>query len=165
LLKFAIRPLLALVVFGVALQAVSRVFALGIDSETARIARLFLREVQRREALEQRAQEIAESEQIRIAAISDFIAGRITLAQTMEQYRDAQSVIEEDHQGFVPRYRKPETKEGLCRQVCAWIQTTLSTQSTSQEAESVHRRLEKELKELFPDKDIDLYLKPLWVQM
>jgi hypothetical protein len=165
LFKFAIRPLLVLVVFGVALQAVSRVFALGMDGEPARIARLLLREVQRREALEQRAQEIAESEQIRQAAIRDFIAGRMTLAQTMEQYREAQGVIEEDHQGLVPRYRKAETKEALCRQICAWIQTTLSAQSTSQEADAVHRRLEKELKELFPEKDIDPFLNPLYVQM
>jgi hypothetical protein len=160
LFKLAIRPLLVLVVFAVALQAVSRVFAFGIDGEAAHLARLFLREVQRRDALEQRAQEIAESEQIRSAAIQDFIAGRLTLAQTMEQYREAQQVIEEDRQGLVPHYRKPETKEALCRQVCAWIWSTLSAEHASQEVASVHLRLEKELKELFPAQDIDPYLNP-----
>jgi hypothetical protein len=160
LFKFAIRPLMALVVFAVALQAVSRVFALGIDGEAAHLARLLLREVQRRDALEQRAQEIAESEQIRSAAIRDFIAGHLTLVQTMEQYREAQQVIEEDRQGLVPRYRKPETKEALCRQVCAWIGSTLSAKHASQEVHSVHLRLEKELTELFPAKEIDPYLNP-----
>jgi hypothetical protein len=161
LLKFVARPFLVLVVFAVALQAVSRVLAFGVDGEAANLARRLLREVRRADALAQRVKEVAEAESIRGTATEDFIAGRLTLTQAMEQYREAEKIIAEDHQGLVPRYQKVRTREELCRQICAWVQTFLLTGNyTSQEANSVHQRLENELKELYPTEDIDPYLNP-----
>lgn len=161
MLKFVTRPLLALVVFAVALQAVSRVFALGIDGEAANFARLLLHEARRWDALEQRVREIQEAEQVRGEATADFIAGRLTLIQAMEQYRDAEDMIAEDRNGLVPHYRKPRTRQELCRQFCAWVQTFLiSGNYTSQEKNSVRHRLEMELKEHYPTEDIDQYLNP-----
>lgn len=159
MLKFVARPFLVLVVFAVTLQAVSRVLAFPVDGEVAHLARLLLREVRRSDALAQRVKEVAEAESIRGTATLDFIAGRLTLTQAMEQYREAEKIIAEDNQGLVPRYQKPRTKEELCRQVCAWVQTFLLTGNyTSQEANAVHQRLEHELKELYPTEDLDEYL-------
>lgn len=161
MLKFVTRPLLVLIVFAFALHAMSRVFALGVDGEAANLARLLLREVRRFDALEQRAREIAEAEQVRGAATADFIDGRLTLTQAMEQYHEAEKIIAEDHGGLVPDYQKPRTREELCHQICAWVQTYLLTGNyTAQEADSVQRRLENELKELYPTEDIDQYLNP-----
>lgn len=162
MLKFLIRPFLVLVLFAVAVQAVSRVFALGIDGEAANLARLLLREVRRYDALQQRAREIAEAEQVRGEATADYIAGHLTLTQTMEQYQEAEKIIAEDHCELVPRYHKSETREELCHQVCAWVQTVLITGNyTSQEANDVHRRLKNELKEIYPTEDIDQYLNSI----
>jgi hypothetical protein len=158
LLQFATRSLLVVVVFAVTFQSACYVLALGVDGDVTHLARLLLREARRYQALQQRAKEMHKAEQLREATIEDLIAGRLTLAEAMEQFQQTQKLIQDNPEGLISHYRKLKSDKELCHLVCSWIESVLCTGHTRQEAKAVLLRLENELKERLPAEEIDQWL-------
>lgn len=129
---------------------ISSVLAFSRDGQGTQLARWLLFEARRSEALQQRRIEVQESEEEKTAISEQFIAGRLSLREAAEQFREVDAVLRENPSSFVASYITPETEHGLCRQVCHWTEFMLIRKHSAREAEQVRRRMEREFHELFP---------------
>jgi hypothetical protein len=109
------------------------------------LARRFLLEMRRAEALEYRANEMSQSLEVKKAVIEDLVAERLTLREAAEQFRRADQPIENDPAGLVAPYHAPETEQGRYQQVITWAKVELS--DDPEQAEQVIPRLEQEMAE------------------
>lgn len=156
-MKLVARLLLIGLVFVVFYQGVSRVVALGMDDEGLGLARQLLQEARRHEALLLRSQEMNAARDVKMAAIEEYLAGRLTLVETIEQFREAGRLFENDRQGFVAPYVIPDSTAELCSQVRIWVEMALENNHNAQESSSVRCRLEKEIDQQFPAQKISRY--------
>jgi hypothetical protein len=156
-MKLAARWLLIVVVFAVLYQGASRMLALAGDDEGLSLARLLLHQARRYEALRLRNQEMTAARDVKSAAVEEYIAGQLSLAELIEQFHKADRLIENDRQGLVAPYVVPETKAELCSQVRVWIEIVLQSSHDSHQAELVRYRLEEEVYQLFPAQKIGHY--------
>lgn len=147
MLNSASRLLLIAVVFAVLYVGVSHVLAFGAADDNYNLARWLLREARRSEALWRRKREMAEAMAVKKAIAQELVAGRLTLREAAEQFREADAMVENDPEGLVAPYLVPETKLGLYQQVRTWTETVLTENYTPQKAEQVRHRLEQEEKE------------------
>jgi hypothetical protein len=147
LFKLATRLLLIVLVFAGVYAGVSHAITASADNQGRELARWLLREARRTAALDQRAEEMAQIHQVKRAVSEEVIAGRLTLQEAAAQFRDADTIVETNHDGLIGSYRTPQTEEGLCRQVIAWVGGVLTEQGRSSERKAIVRRLEKELGE------------------
>jgi len=139
-----------LIVFGL---GVSRVFAWDEDGEIRQLASWVLHEMRRADALQQRHVEVGEAMELKRAATVEFIAGRLSLHETAEQFRAADALVQDNTDGLVASYCSPKTEHGVCLQVEVWVEIALDEGYTSREVEEVRCRLHAELNELFPATD------------
>ncbi len=150
MLKHCVRLALIAGVFTTLYAVVSHLMVSSVDGESVNLARSFLTEFRRSEALEVRGIEIAQSMQVKKAIVEDLIADRLSLREAEERFLDSDSMVEADQNGLVPRYRSPESEQDLCRQVVAWTTSLLDEKGTPQEAKRVRRRLMRQIEEQFP---------------
>lgn len=153
LFKSTVRLLLAAVVFVALYEGVSLLFATSVDGEGINLARAFLLEVRRSEALDQRAEEIAESTKMKLEIIDDLLAERLTFLEAEQKFREAAKLVGNNSEGLVPKYRLAESDRELCHQVMNWIESRLKQNYSHKEARRIHRRLLREIKEQFPNAD------------
>lgn len=149
-MKFVSRLLLIVVVFALLYEGMSHVIAASADGEGPNVARWFLWEFRRSEALQLRAKEVNQSMEIKADIINELLAGRLTLREAASQFHAANALVEADHDGLVADYRLPQTEEEECRQVLAWTQSLVIDQYSSEEAKQILDRLERELDVQFP---------------
>lgn len=149
--RSTVRLLLVVGVFVALYQGVSHLFASAADGEGINLARGFLLEIRRSEALDLRANEIAQSMEVKTQIIDDLIAARLTLREAGEKFHDAATIVEPNREGLVPSYRIPDTQQERCRQVLSWTKSRLREKNTRKEAHRVQRRLRRQLKELLPN--------------
>lgn len=163
MLKFTARLLVVLVVFTLTFEGVSRVFAIDENGDMVNLARLLLHEFRRSEALQELTREIREAKQIRKAAVEDYIAARLTFAEVVEQFMEAERFIEPTRGEEASGYRKLKTKKEFCLLAFVWIQTCLNTEykDSSSTVNSVRSRLKRELKEQLPQEEISKFMDSL----
>jgi hypothetical protein len=154
LLKILTRLLLIVFVFAALYAGMSRAIAASADEEGRSLARWFILEARRSEALRQRAAEMAQALEIKKAIAEDVVAGRLTLRDAAKQFRAAGAIVQADREGLVAAYYLPDTYEGVCRQVVAWAQTVIRERHPASEAEPILHRLEKEMDKEFPSAKI-----------
>lgn len=154
LFKSMVRLLLAAVVFVALYQGVSHLFATSVDGEGINLARAFLFEVRRSEALDQRAEEIAESTEMKLKIVDDLLAERLTFCEAKEKFREAAKLVGNKNEGLVPKYRLAKSDRELSFQVINWIESRLRENYSHKEARRIHRRLRREIKEQFPNADL-----------
>lgn len=150
MLKFATRLLLMGCVLVIFFLGISRVLALGGDGEIHYLARWYLAEMRRSDALHQRRLEQAEAMRIKKVVTEEFIAGSLTLREAADQFSEADAIVQEDADGLVASYIAPKTPQELCSQVEVWTEMTLCDGYSSEEVEEVRCRLLEEMSDLFP---------------
>jgi hypothetical protein len=79
-------------------------------------------EARRTEALQYRMEMVAQSDEIKRDIIIELVAGRLTLREAADQFREANQMVENTDRELVADYQMPTTEEGLCRQVIAWVE-------------------------------------------
>jgi hypothetical protein len=126
----------------------------SVDGEGGSLARSLLIEARRSEALRLRKVEIHESMSVKRAITEELIAGRLTLREAEERFRDADTIVESDREGLLPHYRSASSDRELCRQVIAWTENMLSEKLNPREARRVERKLKRQVKEQFPHEKI-----------
>jgi hypothetical protein len=126
----------------------------SVDGEGGSLARSLLIEVRRSEALRLRKVEIAESMSLKSAITEELIAGRLTLREAEERFRDADTIVESDREGLLPHYRLASSDRELCRQVMAWTENKLKEKLNPREARRVQRQLRRQVEEQFPHEKI-----------
>jgi hypothetical protein len=154
LFKSTVRLLFAAFVFVALYEGVSHLFATSVDGEGLNLARAFLFEVRRSEALDLRAEEIAESTEMKTKIIDDLLAERLTFHEAKEKFREAIKLVRNNNEGLVPKYRLAETDRELTHQVINWIENRLKESYSHKEARRIHRRLHREIKEHFPNDNL-----------
>lgn len=142
--KLVSRLFLIVVVFVGIYAGFSYVIAASVDRDGRNLARWFLLEARRTEALNQRAEEMAQAEQLKRAITEEVIAERLSLPEAAEQFRAADALVEADHDGLIAPYRVPETDAGWRRQVINWVRLVLQDQGHLREGKTLLARLEKE---------------------
>jgi hypothetical protein len=144
-MKYVARLLLtgsAVAIVGI---SVTHVFASRDSHEGRSLTRWLLVEMRRAEALDNRATEMSQSQQVKKEVVSDLVAERLTLREAAEQFRQADQLIETDDTGLVAPYQTPETEEDLYRQVITWAKARL--RNDRKQAEQIIPRLEQEMVE------------------
>ena len=141
MMKYASHLLLLVAVAAVG-AGVSHAITSGTRADGRSLARWLLFEIRRSEALEQRAAEISRSLETKKHIIGDLIAKRLTLREAVEEFRQADELIENNSSGLIAPYRTANTEDDRYRQVIAWARTELC--NDPQQAEEVTQRLEKE---------------------
>jgi hypothetical protein len=144
-MKYIARLLLAVSAVAFVSIIVAHLFASRDRHEGQSLARWLLVEMRRSEALEYRATEMSQSQQVKKAVVGDLVAERLTLREAAEQFRQADQLIETDPTGLVAAYHTPETEEQLYRQVIAWAKIQL--RNDREQAQQVIPRLEQEMAE------------------
>ncbi len=154
MLKHSVRFALIAGVFTALYVVVSHLMVSSVDGESVNLARSFLTEIRRSEALEMRGIEIAQSMRAKRAIVEELIAERLTLREAEEKFLESDSLVEADHNGLVPRYRSPESDQELCRQVVVWTTSLLDEKGTPKETKRVRRRLMRQIEEQFPHQKV-----------
>ena len=152
--QWTVRLLLVAVVFVALYEGVSHLFAAGVDGEGVNLARAFLIEVRRSEALDQRAEEVAQLTEMKLRIVDDLLAARLTFLEAEEKFREAAKIVGNSNEGLVPKYCLAQTDRELCRQVLNWSESRLKENYSHEEAKRIHRRLRRELKEHFPNDNL-----------
>lgn len=152
--KSTVNLLLAVFAFVALYEGVSHLFAISVDGEGVNLARAFLFEVRRSEALDLRAEEIAQTTEMKTKIVDDFLAARLTFREAEEKFRETAKIVRNNNEGLVLKYRLPETDRELCHQVLNWIESRLKQNYSHKEAKRIHRRLRREIKEHFPNDNL-----------
>jgi hypothetical protein len=142
-MKYLFTLFLCVIVSLLVSVGASRAFVFGHDPRGRNLAQWFLFEMSRTEALKQRAALMKRLWEIKASAIDEFIAGRATVHEVIEQFREAEELVEDDNEGVVSPYHRPHTKEQLRRQLVGWVEDELS--HDPEQAQKVVRRLKEEL--------------------
>jgi hypothetical protein len=145
-MKYLVPLFLCAVASAVLWVGVPCVSAFGRNTEGRSLTQWYLFEMRRREALEQRSMAVAQSLEVKRAAVGDLLANRLTLREAAEQFAEADELIEDDEDVLVAHYRISQTEQQRYRQVIAWARNRLNDRP--EQARKIARRLEKELARL-----------------
>jgi hypothetical protein len=86
------------------------------------LGHMFVFEARRTEALQRRTEMVAQSDEIKRDIIAELLAGRLTLREAVDRFREANQMVENTDWALVADYQVPTTEEGLYRQVIAWVE-------------------------------------------
>lgn len=138
-------------VFGILYLGVSHVLALESEGEIHHLARWIFTEMRRSEALQQRRLEQTESETLKKAVIEDYLGARLTLREAVQQFREADELVQDRSESLVAPYIAPESEQDTCLQVKVWMDMALKDNNyPAEKATEIQRRFEDEMDRLFP---------------
>jgi hypothetical protein len=100
------------------------------------------------EALDQRRAACQRLTSSKARTAAELIAGRVTLRQAAERFRELNAMVDDGNDDAVGAYRVESGEEALWRNVLVWVQATLR-QSGDPAAPEVLRRLWAEYRERF----------------
>lgn len=153
-MKASARLLLSTGFIGL-LAAVSLLLLNSEGASGKDLARWYLGEMRRSEALQQRSQEVSQMMEVKSAVVKDLMAERVTLREAAEQFSATAEIVEDGNDDLVTAYRMPKTEAGLCRQVLTWVHSELAMHGDSEEAKEISCRLENEFAEQFPSAETE----------
>ncbi len=142
-MKYLFTLFLCVIVSLLITVGASQAFSSTRDLRGRSFVQWFLFELRRTEALKQCAEMMNRLWEIKAAAIDDFIADRATIEDVMERFAEAEELVEEGDVGVVASYRRPQTKEQVCRQLIGWVEDDLKDDPAK--AREVIQRLKREL--------------------
>jgi hypothetical protein len=98
--------------------------------------------------LDQRLSESREVIWAKNAVVNELIAGRLTLCQATERFRELHALVEDGNDEVVGPFQVVRGEEALCRNVLIWVRAELYHRSR-QEGDEVFARLRAEYRERF----------------
>jgi hypothetical protein len=125
------------------LVGVSRAFGYDRGFRGRNLAEWILFEMRRNEALQHRKALMNRMWEMKTSAIDEFIANGTTVQHVIEQFEEAEELLQDDNEGVVPPYQRTQTKARMCRQLVGWVQDELK--DDPEKAQQVVRRLKEEL--------------------
>lgn len=124
----------------------------GAEESVLRLGRSLLWETRRAEALRERAKAVSESTQIKREILDRLLARRLHMSEAIERFQRANEIIENDHLYSLPTFRTPTDREGVGRQVLAWVNGEVASWPEDRD-KSIVEALEAEYRELFEGPD------------
>jgi hypothetical protein len=104
-----------------------------------RLCRVLLHESHRSRALEERAHLLDHCLHLRMYAVDEIFAGRLTLREGAMRFHEATDLVDNDAPHLLASYQKPATEEGTFRQVLAWVRLKALAVSSAEGARVVER--------------------------
>jgi hypothetical protein len=147
-LKRALPRLVLGAVTGLTLVAVFGVlgpWSAGSERSLAGVVARLYRETVRGEALTRRDEAIRRCLEGKTQITNELLAGRLTLLQAAEAFRDCDDKVKNSNEAGVGTYRIAEDEEAVCRNVLIWA--TRAAARRGPQYQVVVRRLEDELRQ------------------
>lgn len=132
----------------------------GDRTGVLRLGRLLVFETRRSQALDERAEMVTRSMDVKRGIIDQLLAGRLPLREAIDQFGKANEMIENDTR-LVATYQLPADREGVGRQVLAWACHTIDSwpydkaQRRLAELESEYQKLFGRPSSLDPAQTVD----------
>lgn len=101
------------------------------DEETnvMQAGRRLLFETRRAEALQERKEMVSRSLEVKRSIVADLAAGRLHLAEAIDQFNEANHMIQNINMDLIPMYRLPTDAAGVGRQVLVWVRNEVALES------------------------------------
>lgn len=119
---------------------------LGSERSLSGTLRALYREVQRGEALDSWDERLRRSREAKARITTEVLAGRLSLAEAAEAFREVNETLKDDPDAWVDPYRFADDEEAVFRTVIAWARSRAGEGPEHQAA--VVARLEEELQQL-----------------
>jgi hypothetical protein len=104
---------------------------------------------QMKEALVQRLAACCSVQSAKAEAVNDLIAGRLTLRQATERFRELNALMDDGNDELVGPYQVVRDEEPLCRSVLAWAEVQLYQRGDKATEAKVLTRLKEEYRKRF----------------
>ena len=119
---------------------------LGSERSLSSALGVIYREAQRGEALDSRDERLRRCLEVKTRITTEVLAGRLSLAEAAEAFREANATLKDAPDAWVDPYRFADDEEAVFRTVIAWARSRADADPERQAA--VVARLEEELQQL-----------------
>lgn len=90
------------------------------DASVLRLGRLLVFEARRAQALTARTEIVGRSMAIKRGIVAQLIAGRVNLREAIDQFANANDMIENGDRELIAKYQLPTDLDGVTRQLLSW---------------------------------------------